>query len=82
MSAKYMLTLYFDGSPTDKLTISNFASTSALYLIIIIIIISGHSKRVCLSSLLGLLVRLQMAVEANPQSTYFGAMWTGESGNC
>ncbi len=26
MSAKDLLTLYFDGSPTDKLTISNFAN--------------------------------------------------------
>ncbi len=27
MSGKYLLTLYFDGSPTEKLTLSNFAST-------------------------------------------------------
>ncbi len=32
MSDKYMLILYFDGCPTDKLTVSNFASTSTLYL--------------------------------------------------
>ncbi len=35
MSAKYMLTLYFDGSPTDKQTISNFASTSTFYLLVL-----------------------------------------------
>ncbi len=28
MSSKYMLTLYFDGSPTDKLTINNFARST------------------------------------------------------
>ncbi len=31
MSAEYLLTLYFDGSQTDKLTISNFASTSTFF---------------------------------------------------
>ncbi len=29
---KYMLILYFDGCPTDKMTVSNFASTSTLCL--------------------------------------------------
>ncbi len=32
MSDKYMLRFYFDVSPKDKLTVSNFSSMSTLYL--------------------------------------------------